>query len=232
MLLRELSTATSPQSVLELSKATGIDRTVAHRLLRTLGNHEMALEDGGAYRLGPEAVLLANAYVEALQVRRLAVPYMVDMQVHDLRDEAWTISLSIPVGAISTVVERIWTPLTPLDIVLSSGENLPLESTATGRSILAYYAEQRVVDVLGDERAAAFHDVFETIRDADGIAFSRGEAIAGLDAVAAVIRSPSGEPVAALAVVGVDLKDQLANDSRLANRLRRNALAIGRMISG
>jgi IclR family acetate operon transcriptional repressor len=229
-LLRELAAKSVAKSVLELSTATGIDRTVVHRLLKTLRQQRMVVDEGGAYRLGPESVLLANAYVDSLQVRRLALPYMVDMQAHDLSDVPWTVSLSIPVGAISTVVERIWTPRTPLDVVLSSGDNLPLESTGTGRSILAYYPVQRVRDIVGAERAEALSATFQAIRDAGGVGMSHGEAIAGVDGIAAAIRAQSGEPVAALAVVGVDLGDQMSYESRLAHKLRRTAQAIGRLI--
>jgi IclR family transcriptional regulator, acetate operon repressor len=231
-LLRELAAKSVPRSVLELSTATGIDRTVAHRLLKTLSRQQMVMDEGGTYRLGPESVLLANAYVDSLQVRRLALPYMVDMQAHDLNDVPWTVSLSIPVGAISTVVERIWTPRTPLDVVLSSSDNLPLESTGTGRSILAYYPVERVREILGTGRAETLADTLQAIRDAGGVGMSHGEAIAGVDGIAAAIRAPNGEPVAALAVVGVDLGDELSYESRLAHKLRRTAQAIGRLITG
>jgi len=219
-----------PMTVLELSAATGLDRTVTHRLVKSLALEGLALDERGTYRLGPATVLLSNRYIDDLLVRRLALPYMVELSGNELADKPWTVTLSIPVGALSTVIERNWTPRAPLDLVLGVGDNFPIDSTATGRSILSMSSDADIVDLLGKERASEVAPVLEKVRAAGGVGVSRGDAVPGVQAIAAAIRSRRAAPVAAISVSGVDLGDQLEYDSVLAAMLRRAANVIGQMI--
>ncbi len=229
-LLNLLRDAQAPMSVLELARAAGLDRTVVHRLLRSLLQEGMVVEERGLFRLGPSPILLANRYLDDLLVRRLALPYMVELQSGEIADKPWTATLSVAVGDVSAVIERIWTPTTPLDLVLSVGDTFPIHSTATGRSMLAYYPPERVVELLGPERAADLEPVLEAVRAAGGVGVSRGEAVPGVQAIAAAIVSRRQTPIASVSVSGVDLEDQIEIDSRLASTLRRAAAAIGQMI--
>jgi IclR family acetate operon transcriptional repressor len=228
--LEVLTRATAPMSALEVARATGLDRTVVHRLLRTIGEYGLVFEEDGTFRLGPGSVLIANRYVDNLLVRRLALPYLLDLQRRVLKARPWNVSLSIPVGDVSTVVERIWTQSIPLDVVLDVGDTHPIDRGAAGRSILAYYEASDASELIGPERYAEVAPVLENVRAAGGVALSAGEATPGTYAVAAVIRSRRSQPVAAIGVAGLDLGDELAYDSSLAGHLRRVAEAIGHSI--
>jgi IclR family transcriptional regulator, acetate operon repressor len=172
-------------------------------------------------------VLMANRYVDNLLVRRLALPYLLDLQASVIGERAWNVSLSIPVGEVSTVVERIWSRSLPLDAVLDIGDTHPIDRSAAGRSILAYYEASDAREVIGAGRYSEVEPVLERVREAGGVALSAGEASPGTRAVAAVIRSRRSQPVAAVAVSGLDLGDELAYDSSLAGHLRRAAEAVG-----
>lgn len=226
-LLRDTSL---PLSVQEIARETGLDRTVVHRLLRSLLQQSMVIEERGLFRIGPASVLLANRYHDDLLVRRLALPYMVELQANDIADKPWTANLSIVVDDVSAVIERIWTPRTPLDLVLSLGDTFPVHSTATGRSMLAYYEPDRLVETIGAERSEELAPVLESVRAAGGVALSKGEAVPGVEAIAAVILSRRQAPIAAISVSGIDLGDQMDQVSPLASTLRRAASAIGQMI--
>ncbi|WP_055479957.1 IclR family transcriptional regulator domain-containing protein [Sphaerimonospora mesophila] len=226
-LLRDTS---SPMSVQDLARSSGLDRTVVHRLLRSLLQQDMVIEERGLFRIGPASVLLANRYHDDLLVRRLALPYMVEMQSGEIADKPWTATLSIAVGDVSAVIERIWTPRTPLDLVLAVGDTFPIHSTATGRSMLAYYEPDKLAEVVGAELSEELAPILESVRLAGGIGLSRGEAVPGVEAIAAVILSRRQAPVAAISVSGVDLGDQMDHTSPLASTLRRAASAIGQMI--
>lgn len=228
--LQTLQDASGPLSVQEVARESGLDRTVAHRLLKTLKSHGMVVEERGTYRMGPQPVLMATRYTESLMVRRLALPYMVDLQARHLAGSPFTVNLSIAVGAHSVVVERIWTPTTPLDLVLSSGDLFPVDVTATGRAILAYTDDSEVEALLGRERHAAIRPVLEQVRANDGLALSEGEAVAGINALAAVIRAQSGIPVAAIAVSCPDGQGNPGLDSPLAAHVQRAATAVGRAL--
>ncbi len=230
-ILTILRDAPAPMRVQEIAASAGLDRTVTHRLVKSLVQEGVvAEEDRASYRLGPAIVLLANRYIDDLLVRRLALPYMIEISERELAGKPWTVTLSIPVGEISTVLERIWTPHTPLDLVLGLGDNFPIDSTATGRSILAWRDEEAIRNLLGEDRARRIAPVLEQVRSAGGVGISRGEAVAGVEAVAAVIKSRRGTPVAALSITGVDLGDQLDYASPLAASLRRATSAIGQML--
>jgi DNA-binding IclR family transcriptional regulator len=218
-------------SALEVSRASGLDRTVVHRLLRTLAAHGMVLEERGSYSLGPASVLLANRYHDNLLVRRLALPYMLDLQGSAIGEQPWTVTLMIPVGGLVTVVERIWTRSVPLDMVLDIGDTFPIDSAAAGRAVLAYREQGEARTLIGDdERYAAVAPTLERVREVGGIALSRGDAIPGLDAIAAAVLSRRGHAVAAVAVAGLDLGEQMSDESHLAGQLRRSARAIGQSI--
>ncbi|MES9541483.1 helix-turn-helix domain-containing protein [Actinomadura sp. NPDC000600] len=228
--LNQLRDAAMPMSVQEIAQSCGLDRTVVHRLLRSLLQQSMVVEERGLFRLGPASILLADRYLDDLSVRRLALPYMVELQAKDIAGRPWTATLSIAVGDVSAVIERIWTPQTPLDLVLSAGDSFPVDTTATGRSMLAYYPPEQLVETIGVERSEALGPVLEGVRTANGIGMSKGEAVPGVEAIAAVILSRRQVPVASLSVSGVDLGDQMSPTSPLASRLRRAAGAIQQMI--
>lgn len=229
-LLNLLRDSPSPMSVQELARAADLDRTVVHRLMRSLREEQVVQEERGLFRLGPASVLLANRYLDDLLVRRLALPYLVELQARDLADRPWTASLAVAVGDRATVIERIWTPHTPLDLVLSVGDTFPLHTAAVGRSMLAFYEPQRLVDTLGEQRAAELAPLLDDVRAAGGIGTSEGEAVPGVEAIAAAVLSRRQVPIAALSVSGVDLGEQLDPASPLASTLRRAAAAIGHLI--
>jgi DNA-binding IclR family transcriptional regulator len=229
-LLNLLRDARAPMSVTEVAQATGLDRTVVHRLLRSLLQEGMVIEERGLFRLGPSSILLANRYLDDLLVRRLALPYMVELQSGEIADRPWTATLSVAVGDVSAVIERIWTPTTPLDLVLSVGDTFPMHTTATGRSMLAFYPRERLDELFGAERAAELEPVLKAVQEAGGVGVSRGEAVPGVQAIAAAIVSRRQTPIASVSVSGVDLGNQIEVDSRLASTLRRAAAAIGQMI--
>jgi IclR family acetate operon transcriptional repressor len=217
-------------SALEISRASGLDRTVVHRLLRTLAAHDMVVEERGAYALGPASVLLANRYHDNLLVRRLALPYLLDLQASAVGEKPWTVTLMIPVGAVVTVVERIWTRSLPLDMVLDIGDTFPIELAAAGRAVLAYREEDAARALIGDERFEAVAPTLERVREVGGVALSRGEASPGIYALAAAVLSRRGHAVAAVAVSGLDLGDQMSDESLLAGQLRRSARAVGQSL--
>jgi IclR family transcriptional regulator, acetate operon repressor len=226
-----LERAASPMSALEIAKTACLDRTVVHRLLRTLAQRRMVAEERGAFQLGPASVLLAHRYLDNLLVRRLALPYLVDVQGLVVGDRPWTVTLSIPVDDVVTVIERIWTRAAPLATVLDVGDTFPIDRAAAGRCLLAFQPEAKARALIGPERHEAVAPVLERAREAGGVALSRGEAREGIYAVSAAIRSRRGMPVAAISVSGLDLGSELGDDTPLAAQLRRAAHAVGQSLA-
>src|SRR4051794_15320511 len=74
-----LRASPSPMTVQEIATQADLDRTVTHRLVKSLLMQAVVVEDRGAFRVGPATVLLANRYIDDLLVRRLALPYMIEI---------------------------------------------------------------------------------------------------------------------------------------------------------
>jgi IclR family transcriptional regulator, acetate operon repressor len=226
-----LKEATYPMSALEIARAADLDRTVVHRLLRTLSERGMTVEERGAYSLGPASVLLANRYVDNLLVRRLALPYLLDLQAGALADRPWPLTLLIPVGDLATVIERIWTQAAPLGMILDIGDTFPIDLAAAGRAVIAYRPETDVRTLIGNARYDAVAPKLERVREVGGIAMTHGEAIPGVTAMAAAIQSRRGHAVAALAISTLERSDEFSDESPLAGQLRRAANAIGQSLA-
>ena len=226
--LRVLREATTPMSALSIAEAAALDRTVVHRLLRTLLSSNLVLEEATGFRLGPGTVLLANRYFENLLVRRLAIPYLLEVQTKVIGDRSWSLSLSIPVEDLLAIVERIWASNTPINLVLDRGDMYPIDTTTVGTCILAYFDEAHTRRLLGDNRYKIIAPNLEAVRKADGVWAARSNS--GAEVVGAAIRTRSGQPIAGIGVMGHDLGDDLGINSNLANRLREAANAIGKSL--
>jgi IclR family acetate operon transcriptional repressor len=228
--LDALRVADEPMSAISVAGIAGLDRTVAHRLLQTLVRLDMVIAAEGSFRLGPASVLLANGYLEGLQVRRIAMPYLLDVQSSAIGARPWTVNLSIPVDDVTTVIERVWTQTAPLATVLDIGDTHPIHLGAAGRAILAYRSESAVRALIGRERFDAVRPILGEVRAAGGVALADGEVRRGVQALASAVLSRRKEPVAAIAVSGLELGDQLEYDSELAAHLRTASRAVGRLL--
>ena len=229
-MLDAVAATVEPLTVRQIAQATGLDRTVAHRQARTLAQLGFLEEGDGAYRLGPRLLLLGNAYLDRLAIRRAVLPFAVDLQIRAVAGHPWVVGVAVPVGADAVLIDRIWTPETPLDSILDVGTRLPIDRSANGRAMLAYYDDDEVVALVGAERAAELAPVLADIRASGGIALSSNERRPGISAIAAVVRGRSGRPVGAIAISGPELEEHLSTTSVLAEHLSRTAASIGMML--
>jgi DNA-binding IclR family transcriptional regulator len=218
-LLRVLETGERSYTALALARATGLDRTVVYRLLRTLADDGLVVEEDGSFGLGPGAATLSLAYIDRNGLRRAGLPYAVELHT-ELIDTPWIVTLAIPARDCAILIERLWKPSAPLAALIDLGTRLPLERSAIGRCFLAYgAAETSTVD-------SALAARLEEVRAAGGIEHSRHEIRPGIAAVACIVRTPRGTPVGAVCVSGTELDDQLSRDSDVAIRLARTAASI------
>ena len=113
--------------------------------------------------------------------------------------------------------------------------NRPIDQAASGRCVLAYLPEGKVIDLIGEARAADLAPRFAAIRDADGVdyvsAADKPPGFApGLSLVAAVIRRRDGQPVGGLIVSGTEMEQYTSRDSEVALQLLRAAKQIGSVL--
>ena len=226
-LLFALEEAYGPMSTAELAHAVRLDRAVVHRLLRTLQADGLVEGDGGRFSLGGHLLTLANAYVDRLAVRHAALPYAVDLSVTACAGQPWVVYLAIPVGGRAVTIERIWSREAPLDTILSLGTAFPLDHSAAGRSMMAFWPHEARVALLGQARADALAPRFQEIRADGGVELNRGEHEPGISGIAAAIVTNDGRSVASLIVSGLHLEGHLDRRSPLALKIRRAAQSIG-----
>ena len=226
-LLDALTELGGTSSAAELAEASGLDRTVVHRLLRTLSEFDLVQKDGARYSLGSAALRYAGAYLDSGRFRRVALPYAMELQGRLGSGRPWSVSLGVPAGADVIVIERIWTPKMPLDAVLDIGLHLPGDGSAMGRAILAGLPEDRVRTLLGDRFTAPLGKRLGEVRARNLVEFSSSELQPGISAAAVGVRARGGgEPVGAVAVFGPDIENELTPDGRVPAALVRAATRI------
>ena len=218
----------------QIAEQTGLDRTVVHRILRTLELEGLLVKDGSRFVIGPRSLLLGNQFLAQFPLRIIALPYQIDLLFRTFTGRPWRTAVLTPVGSMMALVSEIWSPTAPLDTVLGLLYR-PIDEAASGRCVLAYLPEDEVAALLGQARAAELAPRLKAIREADGVDYvseaehPQGYA-AGLSVVAAVIRRRSGEAVGSLVVSGPDLEKSIARDSEVARQVQRSARQIGQML--
>ncbi|HET6951886.1 MAG TPA: helix-turn-helix domain-containing protein [Acidimicrobiales bacterium] len=227
--MREIARHRRPVSIAELTTALGLERTIVHRIVRTLEGEQLVEAARGGYRLGPMALLFGNSYLDTLSVRRVALPYLVDLLERVIHGRPWSASLLIRINDEVSSIETLYNAAAPLDTQLAMGHRFPIGRAAAGRALLAYMPREQVVQLVGDEVADELADEFEQIREAGGIAFQRG-VYGDMSSICATIFDGSGTPVAVLLIGGLELETHLTPDSAPARALRRTADAIARAL--
>jgi DNA-binding IclR family transcriptional regulator len=228
--LDTLSSSTKPLSTREIAALTGLDRTITHRILRTLEAEGLVDAGVGGFQLGGKTLLLGNAYLDHLNIRRVALPHTLSLLHGELAYLRVSMSLLVPVGAIVTIIDQLRSPNAPLDVILSVGTRFPIDRTAAGRCVLAYMPVTEVVALVGAERAAELELRLAAIRAANGVDYAQEDephGSPGIGALSALIRDRMGRSVACLSISGHDIAQHARPGSQLAPVLRRAADQIG-----
>jgi DNA-binding IclR family transcriptional regulator len=141
VLLKAVANSTTPPTVLELAQATGLNRSTAWRLLRTLEYHGLLDRDAitQRYTMGYGAIPIAAAVTDDALVRR-ARPLLEDLAMR----VGESVTLAVAKRFNLVYVEQV----DPPDVIVPSWLNkpLPLHATSGGKIFLAWLRD--------DERAA------------------------------------------------------------------------------
>ncbi|HSR86419.1 MAG TPA: IclR family transcriptional regulator [Streptosporangiaceae bacterium] len=141
VLLKAVANSTTPPTVLELAQATGINRSTAWRLLRTLEYHGLLERDAitQRYTMGYGAIAIAAAVTDDALVRR-ARPLLEDLAMQF----GESVTLAVAKRFNLVYVDQV----DPPDAIVPSWLNkpLPLHATSGGKVFLAW--------LRADERAA------------------------------------------------------------------------------
>jgi IclR family pca regulon transcriptional regulator len=189
----------------DMSRATGLTRATARRLLHTLVTLGYVCTDGRTFELTPRVLDLGFAYVSSLQLPDIAQPFMEELsdRVHE------SVSASVLDGTQIVYVARVNTQRI-MGISLAIGSRLPAAWTSMGRVLLAGLEGGALDEFLGrlvvaGPTAQSISDV-ESLRSeidsvrAQGYALIDQELEVGIRSVAAPLRDRRGRTLAAVNV--------------------------------
>lgn len=189
----------------DMSRATGLTRATARRLLLTLVALGYVCTDGRTFELTPRVLDLGFAYVSSLQLPDIAQPFMEALsdRVHE------SVSASVLDGEQIVYVARVNTQRI-MGISLAIGSRLPAAWTSMGRVLLAGLKDAQLDDFLDNlvVNAPTPHSITEiaalrtevlAVR-AQGFALLDQELEEGIRSVAAPLRDRRGRTLAAINV--------------------------------
>lgn len=196
---------TSIAEQLNMSKAT------AHRLLATLEarGYIARSADGRKYRLGVRSFELGSYFQSQLDVRRLALPYMMAM-VEETGESAF---LCIQEDDSALCIERVEGNQEVNIFILRVGGRQPLHCGAAPRALLsglddaelADYAERIGLPTYTPQTITTLEALYTDVRCTrqQGYVVSMEDASLGIAAVGAPVRAHSGEVIAAISLSGL-----------------------------
>lgn len=189
-----------------LARRSGLPLSTAHRLVGELTQWG-ALErgDDGRYRIGLRLWEVASLAPRSVGLREAALPFLTDL--HEVTGE--NVQLAVLDGTEVVYVERI-SGRGAVNVITRVGGRLPLHATGVGLVLLAHAPPELQERVLAGplrrytaRTVCAPEQVRRTLADVrrTGVAVSDGQIELIALSVAAPVRGPRGDVVAALSVV-------------------------------
>lgn len=192
----------------QISECVGINKSTVHRLLATLERKRFVERDSdtGIYKPGIRLLQLAFLTLEHNDLRHLSAPFLQNLcdQHHE------NVNLSVLDDTDVVYLEVIESP-ERIKLAASPGQRLPAFCTASGKAILAFLQEDKVIDILErgmlryTQNTILTREVFfENIQCAreKGFAISEQEFEEGINAIATPVLNSSGQPIASVSIAG------------------------------
>ena len=241
-LLRTLATSHRAMMLKDLAKGAGMAPAKAHRYLVSYIRSGLIAQNQstGRYDLGPFALELGLSSLARLDLVRLADP--VIEQLCDAIDE--TVALAVW-GNFGPTVIRMVEPATPITVSLRPGAVLPLTTSATGRSFVAFNrnpAVRKQFDVelkqLASDRKISVNALHEEIDPLlseirnHKLSRASGSLTPGINGFSAPVFDYTGAMVASLTTLGAVGHFDDAWISPIAERVRNAAADLSRQLGG
>ena len=226
----------------ELAREIGLGRSTTHRYVATLAALGYLQQDPATrkYRLGPRVLDLGFSAINSMELREIAAPHL-----QELSDKTGhTVNMAILDHSDIVYIDRVRSPRpgqSQIDLNLHVGARLPAYCTSMGKVMLAYLPEPALRGVLDGTDLVQRGPNTLTQRESligelhrirvSGLAVNNEELAYGLRSIAVAVRTPEGEPVAAVNLAVhrsmVSMDDLIA---RLGPALRSTAEEISRRI--
>jgi DNA-binding IclR family transcriptional regulator len=212
----------------QVSRATHLPRSTAHRILDQLVRLEWLAHTSFGFSLGPRSLGLGGGGRADTELREAAAPYLHELQVRT----GLVAHLAVLDGPDVRYLDKIGGRFA-VRVPSRVGGHAAAHATALGKAILAWLPAERVDEIVEARPArltkstitdlALLHQELHRIRGRHGVAYERGEAHPEIACVAAAIRSPEGA-VGAVSLVG-DLRAPVERVAPLVLRAARQTAA-------
>lgn len=187
--------------VTEIAADLGLSKAAVHRVLASLRTRGFVELDARTHRysLGVSVMRLGMSYLERIDVRRIAQPFLQELSERTQE----TATLSITAGADARVYVDQVTPEREVIMSVTLGKPYPLHTGASSRALLAFLPEQQIEAYINSEPldSAALRQDLADVRTA-GWARSTAERMTGAASVAAPVLDHEGRAVAVISVCG------------------------------
>lgn len=195
--------------VTQIAEQMDFSKSVVHRSLTSLTSRGLLEIDERThrYRLGHSALRLGSAFLEHLDLRDIARPFLDEAS----RMTGETSTLSLRNGWLRTYVDQV-TPPREVRMTVQLGRSFPLHAGSSSKAFLAFlptaeqerYVSQSELEALTPVTIVdpdALRRELDEIRNR-GYASSLGERQAGAGSVAAPIRDHRGDVAATISICG------------------------------
>jgi DNA-binding IclR family transcriptional regulator len=194
----------------DVSAATGLSRSTAHRLLSSLVHLGLAEQDAasGCFYPGLALLGLGAAAANRHNIVELATPY--SQRLADRTGD--TIYVAVRSGNDAVCVDRVEGAFPIKILTWNVGDRRPMGVSASGLAMLAALPDDEMMRVIeanssrvegltGQDRVGILGLVEQTRRN--GFALNAGYSAPGMAAVAVPIRGARGEPLGSLCVAAL-----------------------------
>lgn len=192
----------------QLSRGLGLPKTTVYRLLQALVKHDFLRKDDltKVYQLGPALLLLGTDSLHQWDLPSIALPYL--QQLVKIANE--TVILTRLYRDRAICLQTIESERS-FQYFVRPGRDIPFNSGAAAKAILAYQSDEEIDRILTDKELAKH--TAQTITDIDemkehlrgvrrqGYAFCDGELEAGMRAIAAPITPNDHRAIGSVAIV-------------------------------
>jgi len=226
-LLKIFSNERPEMSLAELSKASGLNKTTTHRLLRALQSEGLIDRNAAtsAYSLGPALMALGVQALSSNDLRRRVRPLLRMLA----KETGETATLEVPVEDSMLILDEV-AGSHVLGTAGNIGTRWPIHATSTGKVWLAFdesgmdrlHEDLRPLTAKTEVRKDAFPAQLAEIRRR-GYAVSVDELEEGFTAIATVIRGALGDVQGALSIGGPTQRLNAARRAELGASLCRTA---------
>lgn len=212
-----------------LAARTGLSKSTLYRLLQALVRRGFVEEVGGAYRVGPRAFAVGQAYPRGSLLQ--AVRPEMEALAAALGE---SVNLAVPTGLEALYLDQV--PGSRLvRLFTAPGSRAPLHATGVGKVLLAYRGVPEGLPLTPYTpytltQLPKLLEELSAVRER-GYALDNEEKELGVRCVAAPVFGPGGEVVAALSLSAPSSRLSLEEAHRLAPRVveaaRRASLRLG-----